>query len=413
MWRKFLNWFSGYLYVCIRGNAPERFINLCSNRKLYIWNISRNEEDYRFYISIKNYKKIVPIIRKTRIVPKIIKKKGLPFFLHHNRRRKGFFAGVLICSFLIYLMSLFIWDINLVGGAKYTSYVMLKFLSEKNVHTGMRKSKVDCQEIEENIRLQYKDIGWVSAEVKGNRLIVKITETDMPVPSGKAIKPSHIVASKDAVVNTIFTRNGTPMVKPGDVVKKGQIMVSGIVDIKGDFDDIIDRKPIVASASIRCRSYYDYSDSFSLKYIKKVFTDKKIKAFYITMFGKKLFLYNPGNSYKNYDIMVDENTVHITDSFYLPFRYGTVLNREYKEEERVYTEEEATMIARHSLDRYIGRLNHSGISIIENNVKTTIENNSCITKGRILVEEPAWEYREIQENEWRIEQTDEHNGDNN
>ena len=49
----------------------------------------------------------------------------------------------------------------------------------------------------------------------------------------------------------------------------------------------------------------------------------------------------------------------------------------------------------------------------ENNVKISIENNTCITKGRILVEETAWEYKIIDESEWRIEQTDEHNGDNN
>ena len=37
----------------------------------------------------------------------------------------------------------------------------------------------------------------------------------------------------------------------------------------------------------------------------------------------------------------------------------------------------------------------------------TIKNNTCISKGRILVEEPAWEYKIIDESEWRIEQTDE------
>ena len=37
-------------------------------------------------------------------------------------------------------------------------------------------------------------------------------------------------------------------------------------------------------------------------------------------------------------------------------------------------------------------------------ITITIENNSCITQGRIIVEEPAWEYT-IRESEWRIEQT--------
>jgi similar to stage IV sporulation protein len=53
------------------------------------------------------------------------------------------------------------------------------------------------------------------------------------------------------------------------------------------------------------------------------------------------------------------------------------------------------------------------VLITENSVKITIENNKCITTGRIIVEEPAWEYKTILENEWRIEPADEHNGDNN
>ncbi len=42
----------------------------------------------------------------------------------------------------------------------------------------------------------------------------------MPAPVIRTTDPSHIVATKDAVIKEIITRSGTPMVKPGDVVKK-------------------------------------------------------------------------------------------------------------------------------------------------------------------------------------------------
>ena len=53
------------------------------------------------------------------------------------------------------------------------------------------------------------------------------------------------------------------------------------------------------------------------------------------------------------------------------------------------------------------------VIITQNNVKITVENNKCITQGRILVEEPAWQYKTIIEDEWRLPQTDEHNGNDN
>ena len=409
---KLLNLIRGFLSVEINGISPERFINLCCNKKIFIWDLKKVDHGYQFQILAKNYKKLKPIARKTKIVPKIKKKTGLVFLLHRYKKRTGFFAGFLLCMLLVYILSLFIWDINIEGGSKYTSEAMINFLGDNQVYTGVKKDKVNCQEIEETIRITYKDIGWVSAEIRGTRLIIKLTETNMPAPAKKAQAPSHMVATKNAIVKKIITRTGTPLVKEGDVVTKGDILVSGIITVMGDFDEVVSKEPIVADADIRCSSYYDYNNRFSLNYVYKNYTQKQKKGFYFTLFGQKLFLYNPSNSYGLYDIIVNEKTLHITDSLYLPFRFGEIITREYQEEKKTYTQEEALSIGRDRLKRYFDRLIQNDVLITENNVKITIENNQCIAKGRILVEEPAWEYIAIQENEWRIEPTDEHSGDN-
>lgn len=408
---KLINWFRGYLCVRIRGAAPERFINLCCNKKIFIWDLKRIEEDYQFHISVKNYKNLKPIARKTGMVPKITQKSGFPFFMHRYRKRKGFFIGIFLCIILVYILSLFIWDISILGGSKYTPEAMLEFLEENEVFTGIKKKKVDCQEIEETIRLAYNDIGWVSAEIKGTRLIIKITETNMPAPAEIAIAPSHMIATKNGIIKEIITRSGTPLVKAGDVVKKGDILVSGIISVMDDFNVLISNQPVVADADIQCKSYYDYYDELPMSYIDKIYTQESKKGYYVALIGKKIFLYNRRNTYNKYDIIVNENTLHVTNSFYLPFQYGTITTREYVEERKVYTEDEANTLAKARLKRYFDRLIENDVLINENNVKITIENNKCIAQGRILVEEPAWEYKTIQENEWRTLPTDELNGD--
>jgi len=372
----------------------------------------RKEEEYQFNIYAKQYKELKPIAKKTKMVPCITKKEGMPFLMHKYRKRKGFFAGVLLCCVLIYIMSLYIWDINIEGGYKYTPEAVVKFLHENEVSTGMQKKKIDCQEIEDTIRLSYPDIGWVSAEIKGTRLIIKITETNMPAPAKEAIAPSHMIAAKDGIVKEIITRSGTPMVKDGDIVKKGDILVSGILTVIGDNDILLSKKPVIADADIKCKTYYDYKETFSMNYIEKVDTKESKKGYNITLFGKKIFLYNPRISYPKYDIIVSENALHLTNSFYLPFRFSTVLTKEYTERYKTYSESEANVIAKANLKRYFDRLIEKGVIITENNVKITIKNNYCSTMGRIIVEEAAWEYQTVQEDEWRIDQTDEHNGNN-
>lgn len=407
---KLLNWLRGYLIIRIGGTAPERFINLCSNKRISIWNLKQIDNQYQFYIIAKRYKQLKPIARKTGIVPKIIHKSGLPFLRLRYKKRIGFFVGAVICCVLVYILSLYIWDIHVQGGSKYTPEAMLKFLEDNRVYTGIRKKEVNCQEIEETMRLAYHDIGWVSAEIKGTRLIIKITETNMPAPAQLTLEPSHIVATKDAIIKKIITRSGTPLVKEGDVVSKGDILVSGILTIKGDFDEVLRLQPIIADADIVSRSFYDYYDAFQMTYPSKKFTGNEKKGYYAAFFGRKLFLHNPSISYDRYDIIVNEKTFHITESFYLPIRFGTILSREYEEQRLTYTREEAEAIATAKLKRYFKRLSENKVIITENNVKITIENGYCIAKGRVLVEEPAWEYRAISEDEWRIPQTDEHSG---
>ena len=410
---KFINWLRGYLCIHINGTAPERFINLCCNKKIAIWNLQQIADKYQFYIRADKFKSLKPIAKKTGNVPKIQSKMGFPFYLQRYRKRKGFFAGIVFCIVLVYTLSLFIWDINVIGGSKYTPVAMLDFLRENQIYAGIKKKDIDCQEIEENIRLAYHDIGWVSAEIKGTRLIIKITETNMPVPAQKAIEPSHMIATKNAIIKSMITRSGTPQVKEGDVVKKGDILVSGIISIKSDFDEILSMQPTLADADIICKSYYDYSKAFHLSYQGKRFTGKKKKGYYVSVLSGKLFLYNPRYSYDNYDIIVYEKPFCITESFCLPLRFGTVSVREYTEETRKYTREEALARAETELGRYLKRLQENNVTIIENNVNITIENNYCIAEGRILVEEPAWEYKTIIEDEWRIPQTDEHSGNDN
>ena len=54
--------------------------------------------------------------------------------------------------------------------------MILDYLESEQVVHGMRKSQVDCKEIQSMIRIEFPDIIWVSAEVKGTRLIIRVRE---------------------------------------------------------------------------------------------------------------------------------------------------------------------------------------------------------------------------------------------
>ena len=115
-----IKFFRGFVCVRLSGYAPERFLNLCGNRDIVIWNLERDGDDYEFYISVQAFRTLRPIAKKTRTKLVVKKRFGFPFWLHRYRRRKLFFGGILLFFLILILLSQFIWNIEINGNSYIT-----------------------------------------------------------------------------------------------------------------------------------------------------------------------------------------------------------------------------------------------------------------------------------------------------
>ena len=140
----------------------------------------------------------------------------------------------------------------------------------------MQIRSVDCDSIETALRNDYPDITWVSAEISGTRLIVHIKENDgIKEDIQTDSTPRDIVATCSGVVTSMITRAGTPKVKPGDEVEKGQILVSGIVDVYNDAKEVVNQRPVSADADIFVRVDIPYEEHLPYLYEYKEYTGRK------------------------------------------------------------------------------------------------------------------------------------------
>lgn len=405
---RLLRWFQGYLLVQINGYSPERFLNLCRNHKLLIWNLKKLPDGFVFNMSLQSYLSLRPIARKTKTLPLVKKRYGFPFYFRRFKKRKAFFFGVAVAAIIVYVMSLFIWDVSITGQYTNTEEGIVQFLRNSNVYAGVMKKSINCQQIEDMIRKEYNDIGWVSAEIRGTRLLIKVTETNMPKPYEKQSNPCHIIANKDGIIMSIVTRVGSPKVREGDTVKKGDIIISGVVDVIGDDQTVKRKVPVVADADVVIKSYYEYEDHMNMNYVKKEYTNHKKQYYCLGVWGKKFYILNPFKNYdgyNEYDELVSESNLRINKNFYLPISWSKIQYVEYKSVDQVYTEEEAREIAEKKLDRYIEELRNRDVEVVENRVETSFEGDECVTKGRIIVYEPVTDTQTISSDETYIEPT--------
>ena len=222
-----MRYLRGYVKIQIQGYSPERFLNLCSYHHILIWGLAYEDHCYELCMSVRDFKRIRPFAKKTHTKVRVKEKYGFPFSLYNNRKRKLFFAGFIICIFLLQIYSMFIWDIHFTGNETRTDEALSSFLREKGVFAGMLKKEADCRKIVKEIRTQYDDVVWVSASLDGSRLKIQIKENEDSFEKEEKKKDENavdLVASSDGVITKIVTRTGTPQVHVGDTVKKGDII---------------------------------------------------------------------------------------------------------------------------------------------------------------------------------------------
>ena len=142
----------GYVYVHLTGYAVERFLNLCSNRNILLWDLKPASDGYYFYISVQGYKNLKPILKKTRTRARILKKYGLSFQLFRYRKHKIYACGIALCGVLLYLCSGYVWNIEVLGNSYLSEDTIVTFLQSKHAGFGSRKSGIECEALEEALR---------------------------------------------------------------------------------------------------------------------------------------------------------------------------------------------------------------------------------------------------------------------
>ena len=383
-------------------------------------------------ISIPGFRKIKSIVRRTGVRVVITERAGLPFFLYRYRKRKIFFASAAGCLLLIFVLSRFVWSIDIQGNLTRTDETLLKFLSTKHVYGGMRLSEVDCPQIVKDIRKEYDDIIWVSASVEGTKLIVQVKENEDSnlaaettgegtageetagegTAEEKAEQPTDIVAERDCTITSLITRHGIPLVKEGSKVKKGDILVSGQVPVMNDSKEIQSYQYQQSDADIRGQAKVSYADSQSLTREKKNYQQSYRGEVYLRVSGYRFSLGNMKKKTENCEIHQEEVQLKLSDSFPLPVAVGKRRMSPYKTETINCKKTEIQQILSRRFARYCDDLEKKGVEIIGNDVKIYTGSKTAEAKGIIIVDMPVGEKKdseiiEIPEKEEKTESTGE------
>lgn len=398
---RFLKYMKGYLRVRVWGFSPERFMNLCSNKGILLWDIVREGDVYYMNITLKGFWEIRPIAKKTGARVAILERYGLPFFLPRLLKRKMFVLGLVLAVVFWTVSSFFIWDINLNGNYQITDDVFQNFLKENQVRIGMRRDELDIQELEKQIRRQFPQITWASARLDGTKLLIDIKENDAPIATREhAVDEKHsmggaqdapgtdLVAEYNGRVVSIIVRSGVPKVAIGDTVEKGTVMVEGKVPVYNEDATVREYSYVDADADIVLEHASEFTASLPFDHTEKRYTGREKSSHYIKL-GDRSWALPENRPFLVYDSVIKESRPLMLERLSVPAFWGTVTYREYQNVEYKYTAEEAKDHLNQKLMDFLAELEEKGVQIIEKDVKIETGNDAWVLKGQFLVQEPV------------------------
>lgn len=404
---KFLKYMKGYLRVRVRGFSPERFMNLCSNKGILLWDIVRDGDAYCMNITLKGFWEIRPIVKKTGTRVAILERYGLPFFLPKLLKRKMFVAGLILAVAFWLLSSLFIWDIRLTGNYQITEDMFQSFLGENQVRIGMRRDELDIEELEKQIRRRFPQITWASARLDGVRLLIDIKENDAPIHEEKpqTAPGTDLVADYGGRIVSMIVRSGVPKAAIGDTVEKGAVLVEGKVPVYNEDTTVREYSYVDADADILLEHAVEFAAELPLTHIEKRYTGREKSSHYIKL-GDRSWALPQNRPFLVYDAVIRESRPLMLERLDLPAFWGTVTYREYQNTEYLYTEEEAKSHLNQKLMDFLAELDEKGVQIIEKDVRIEKGTDAWVLTGEFLVQEPVRERTETERIEVGETETD-------
>lgn len=344
------------------SNELNRFIKKCIDNNINLYNISYVKDKMVVLIDVKDYLKIKRLNYYSKI--RVVKYDGL-LNIKKIIKDNMFYISVIFLSFIwMNLLTNYIVDIEIIHSNSGIRRLLKEELDKNNIKKfSLAYSFEELDNITKKILADNKNnLEWVSIKKDGMKYIVKAEER---IIKSEVVsdKPRDIVASKDAYITKVIGSKGNVLVRQGEYVKKGTVLISGKITLYEDVKGVTS-----ASGSVYGNVWYECAVEIPKEISNERLTGRKR---YNLNVGNKILL---RNKYQNFR----QKNIREIKIFGLKIKF-------YREEEveiiKTKTDDEYAL--RRLKEEFDKKLNEKGVIIYQKVLKKE-ENNSTI-KYRVFI----------------------------
>lgn len=379
MMKSFLNWLTGWRTVSATAEYAVEVLNNLQDGRFLHWHMQNTSDGgITFRMRSADADRFLSCVFGAEADPV----HGLPAWRMRYHGRWGIPLGALLFALIVYASGTVVWEVSVTGNENLSEETVVRMLEEYGFGVGTRYGDIDFDVLQNDFLLTTDEIAWIAVNMEGTVARVEIRENLGTRKKREEGSAANMIAAEDGQILEVRLSGGRAAVARGDIVRKGELLISGLLTVGED--------------GLR----YEYAAGEVLAQVNRVITaesplvrtenvptgrekSKKIVRFFDK--SVKLFI-NTGITYAKYDTIIENRQLTLPFGLTLPVWITTETVRELREETVTVSEEramaDAMILYRGEMDKLLADAEILSIDtqkVCEDGVCRIVSRAVCVT----------------------------------
>ena len=387
----FWNSVAGIVQVELTSAEPEETFAAINRDDIVIKNLEKvSELTYSFSVSRSAYRTLKSICKKRGNILRIVRHNGLYWIMRRFFQRYVLLIGGSVLLFLVLWLPSRVLFVCVEGNAQVPTRRILDAAEACGIFPGASRREVRSEKIKNALLYSVPELQWAGINTSGCTATITVREKSLPEESVENHAIASIVSSRDGYILSCTVTRGNALVRPGQSVRQGQVLISAYTDCGLCIRAERAEGEVIGQTTRTIHALYpgvyrNRSDVIDIKYkLSLLFRKKRINLWK----DSGIWEGSCGRMYK-------ENYITLPGGFQLPIGLCLEEYRFYKTVESSITEETAAVALKAFAEQYLLQHMVAG-SIINKNQSVVQDNGAYRLKGEYACIEMIGKIRQEQ-----------------
>lgn len=338
-----------FLVLEIVSADPAGLVMNLNNAGVTVYHIQQ-VGDLSFLISVKesSYSQVCSITQSRSESCKIHARLGVFRYIKMCLRRPLFVCTAIILVCMTVLLSGRVLFIRVEGNQLVSKEEILYAASQNGIYFGAKRKLIRNEIVKNGVIGAIPEIQWVGVNTNGCVAVISVEEERMDKQSDIHTGVSSIVACRDAMVTRCVAERGTLLCTPGQIVKHGDVLISGYTDCG------IKIQAGHADGEIYGYTVHEKTALIPLIYDQKSYSGQQERAFSLLLGKNCINLWKDSRiSGTDCDKIYEEYYIVLPGGFILPAGFRVDIFHNYTQSSYTYDQTISSKLASNLCDRAV------------------------------------------------------------